>query len=249
MQLTVEQVTEYRDSGFLILDGLLNRAAVERALGVFRELVERSRGRQKPDEHWSLALDAEGRPMPGRLHKIQGVGVVDERVLKLASDPEILDRVESLIGPEIDVFGTKFFPMLGPKATSTGWHQDNHYFGTNSDRVVSCAIYLESVDRESGCLQVVPYSHRTAELAEHAAGRGLWAHGSWTTVDESQAVDVICGPGTVVLFSANLLHGAHPNLTEGTSFRTAWHYIPGELALEMFPRGEYRDRHNLRQPH
>jgi ectoine hydroxylase-related dioxygenase (phytanoyl-CoA dioxygenase family) len=112
--------------------------------------------------------------------------------------------------------------------------------------VVSCAIYLEAVDRESGCLQVAPGSHRTRELVRHAAGTGEWAHGSWTEVDESRAVDVVCGPGTVVLFSANLLHGAHPNRTDRTSYRTAWHYIPGDLNLEMFPRGGYRDRHILR---
>jgi ectoine hydroxylase-related dioxygenase (phytanoyl-CoA dioxygenase family) len=247
MHLTSEQVGEYRERGYLILNELLSPETVERSMKLFRELVDRSRAIDKPDAHWSLAVDAEQRPIPGRLHKIQGVGVVDERALELARNPEILNRVESLIGPEIDVFGTKFFPMLGPNATSTSWHQDNHYFGTNSDRVVSCAIYLESVDRDRGCLQVVPYSHRTGELKEHAAGRGLWAHGSWAVVDETQAVDVVCGPGTVVLFSANLLHGAHPNLTGGTSYRTAWHYIPGDLALEMFPRGGYRDRHIVRE--
>ena len=46
------------------------------------------------------------------------------------------------MSPELDVFGTKFYPMNTPGATSTGWHQDNHYFGTSSDRVVSCAVYL-----------------------------------------------------------------------------------------------------------
>ena len=143
MGLTPEQITEYRERGYLILDGLLDRDKVERAMGMFRELVEQCRSRETPDSHWSLAVDDEGHPIPGRLHKVQGVGVVDTRALEIARDPEILDRVESLIGPEIDVFGTKFFPMLGPKALSTGWHQDNHYFGTNSERVVSCAIYLE----------------------------------------------------------------------------------------------------------
>jgi len=212
-------------------------------MGLFRELVERGRSRAEPDAHWSLAKDADEHPIPGRLHKIQGVGVVDPRALELARAPEVVGCVEGLIGPEIDVFGTKFFPMLGPLATSTSWHQDNHYFGTNSDRVVSCAIYLEATNRANGCLQVVPGSHRTGELVPHDSGRGNWAHGNWATVDESQAVDVVCGPGTVVLFSANLLHGAHLNLSDGTSFRTAWHYIPADLALELFPRGVYRDRH------
>ena len=72
-------------------------------------------------------------------------------MLELAREPEILDRVESLLSPNIDMFGSKFYPMSVPGATSTGWHQDNHYFGTNSDRVVSCAIYLEETARDNGC--------------------------------------------------------------------------------------------------
>ena len=65
-------------------------------------------------------------------------------------------------------------------------------------------------------------------------------------MSESQAVDLVCPPGTVVLFSANLLHGARPNLSDRTSYRTAWHYIPGNLELGMFPRGGYKDRHLVR---
>lgn len=242
MGLTAEQIQQYRDEGYLVFPGLISGDAWEKYMEVFRELVERSRSMQSPSEHFSLSPDENGKPIPGRLHKVQGVCVVDSRVLDLTREPEILERVESLIGPNIDVFGTKFFPMLGPRATSTGWHQDNHYFGTNSDRVVSCAIYMEATDRQHGCLQVVPGSHRAGQLASHAPGQGTWAHGSWVEVEEKQAVDLVCPAGTVVLFSANLLHGAHPNLSERSSYRTAWHYIPADLNLEQFPRGIYKDR-------
>ena len=246
MKLTDEQIRRFGEEGYLILEAVIPPDKVAKYRAIFDELVERSRALTTSQDGYNLAPDAEGRPIPGRLHKLQGVGVVDERVLGLAREPEILDRVESLIGPNIDVFGTKFYPMLVRGATSTGWHQDNHYFGTNSDRVVSCAIYLEATDRENGCLQVVPGSHRTGELVDHAAGAGVYAHGAWTPVDEAQAVDVVCPPGTAVLFSANLLHGARPNLSDRTSYRTAWHYIPGDLQLEMFPRGGYKDRHIVR---
>jgi ectoine hydroxylase-related dioxygenase (phytanoyl-CoA dioxygenase family) len=246
MILTHQQIQQYREEGYLILEAILPLEKLACYRAVFDELVERSRALTEPGGGFHLAPDEQGQPIPGLLHKDQGVGVVDERVLDLAREPALLDRVESLIGPNSDVFGTKFFPMLVRGATSTGWHQDNHYFGTNSDRVVSCAIYLEATDRENGCLQVVPRSHRTGELVAHQSGQGGMAHGSWTEVDPDQAVDVVCPAGTAVLFSANLLHGARPNLSDRTSYRTAWHYIPADLELPMFPRGGYRDRHILR---
>ncbi len=243
MALSQSELAQFTDNGYLIFPGLLDAVAREPYLQVFKELVERASAMEKPSEHFSLAPDAAGNPIPGLLHKVQGVCVADDRVLGLAKLPQILSRVESLIGPNIDMFGSKFFPMHTAGATSTGWHQDNHYFGTNSGRVVSCAIYLEPTDTENGCLMVLPGSHKTGELVEHASGSGILAHGQWAAVDETRAVDVVCPAGTVVLFSANLLHGARANSSGRSSFRTAWHYIPGDLGLEMFPRGGYKDRH------
>lgn len=247
MSLTTDQVRHYREEGYLVLEALIQGETWNRSMNVFRELVAESRSLNESRGAYNLAPDAGGKPIPGRLHKIQGVCVADARVLDLARDPVLLDCVADLIGSDIDVFGTKFFPMLGGHSTSTGWHQDNHYFGTNSDRVVSCAIYMEATGRENGCLQVVPRSHRSGTLVAHASGQGEWAHGAWAEVDPNQALDILCPAGTVVLFSANLLHGALPNISEKSSYRTAWHYIPGDLNLEQFPRGGYRDRHVLRE--
>ena len=53
--------------------------------------------------------------------------------------------------------------------------------------------------------------------------------------------------GTVTIFSANLLHGTTDNQSERTRYSTAWHYIPGDLVLERFPRGGYADRHLVRK--
>ena len=140
--------------------------------------------------HWALELDERGEPRAGLLHKVQGVCVVDDRVLELAREPAIVDRVAVLIGQNIDVFGTKFFPKLPDGGTSTRWHQDNYYFGTDTDRIVSCGIYLEKdSDVENGCLRVVPGSHRMGEIVEHrkdlsgtgmAVGRRSMNRRPWT---------------------------------------------------------------------
>lgn len=248
MSLEPNLIQQYRDQGYLIFPALISPEGVRRYCALFEELIERASALQDSEGGFCLAPDTEGKPIPGRLHKVQGVCCVEPRLLELAREPEILDRVASLLGndAEIDMFGSKFFPMRNAGATSTGWHQDNHYFGTNSDRIVSCAIYMEPTDRENGCLQVVPGSHLSGNLVRHDAGQGEYAHGNWAEVDESQAVDVICPAGTVVFFSANLLHGARPNRSDRSSYRTAWHYLPGNLDLEWFRRGVYTDRHILR---
>jgi hypothetical protein len=246
MSLTTEQTAQYREEGFLVLDGLLGQKKAAHYVALFNELVARSQTMTLSNGAFNLAPDADGKPIPGQLHKIQGVCVVDERVLELAKEPAILDRVSSLLGPNLDMFGSKFFPMHVRGATSTDWHQDNYYFGTTTDQIVSCAIYLEATDPKNGCLRVMPRSHRTGEIVQHVAGKGKVAHGAWSEVDESKTVDVICSPGTVVLFSANLLHGARPNVSGRSSYRTAWHYLPGGLYLEQFPRGVYKDRHIVR---
>ena len=196
--LTDEQIRQFRDDGFLVFEALIQGERLAYYKQVFDELVTQGSKMTEQTPHWALELDERGEPRAGLLHKVQGVCVVDDRVLELAREPAIIDRVALLIGENIDVFGTKFFPKLPNGGTSTGWHQDNYYFGTETDRIVSCGIYLEDSGVENGCLRVVPGSHRIGEIVEHSRDQGR--HGSWTKVDESQAVDLVIPAGTVVLF-------------------------------------------------
>lgn len=245
MHLTCEEIQRYHDDGYLIFPALIQRALIADYKRILDELVSATESMESAQCGHSLQPDACGNPIPGRLFKVQGVCCVDPRMLDLAREPAIIERVGTLIGPQLHMFGSKFFPMLPRGGTSTGWHQDNHYFGTDSDRVVSCGIYLEDSDRSNGCLRVLPKSHLRGELVEHSVGDGKMAHGQWTEVDESQANFVECPAGTVVLFSANLLHGAGTNNSDRSRYSTAWHYIPADMNLERFPFGEYEDRHDV----
>lgn len=242
--LTEDQMLQFQEDGFLLFEELISGDRLAHYVGVFDELVERGRGLREPAPHFSLELEKDGSAIPGMLHKVQGVCVVEPRILELAAEPAIVDRIGDLLGPNLDIFGTKFFPKLPGGGTSTHWHQDNFFFGTTSDRIISCACYLEPADPDNGCLRVVPGSHRSGRIVEHRQEEGM--HGSWTDVDEDAAVDIAVPGGSVVCFSANLLHGTNDNRSDRSRYSTAWHYIPGDLALERFPRAGYEDRHNVR---
>jgi phytanoyl-CoA hydroxylase len=246
MTLTPHEISQFRENGYLLFPGLIGGEKLARYKEILDGLVDRSVSMDTSQDGFALQPDEGGEVIPGRLFKVQGVCVEEPRILDVARETAITDRVADLIGPSLHMFGSKFFPMLPHGGTSTGWHQDNHYFGTNSDHVVSCAIYFEETDRANGCLKLLPQSHVTGELVAHESGSGTFAHGNWTEVDETQAVHVECPGGTVVLFSANLLHGASTNTSARSRYSTAWHYIPSDLELEMFPFGKYEDRHSVR---
>jgi hypothetical protein len=245
MTLTAEDIHRYHADGYLIFPALIHGERLAHYKHILDELVSVTESMGSSQAGHSLQPDADGNPIPGRLFKVQGVCCLQPRMLDLAREPTIIERVAALIGPQLHMFGSKFFPMLPRGGTSTGWHQDNHYFGTDSDRVVSCGIYLEDADRSNGCLRLLPRSHLHGELVEHSAGEGKMAHGSWTEVDETEADLLECPAGTVVLFSANLLHGAGTNDSDRSRYSTAWHYIPADMELEMFPFGKYEDRHDV----
>jgi hypothetical protein len=242
--LSESQKEHFAAQGYLVFERLIHGWRLEAALQCLEALVKRGRALDEHEGHFSLELDADGKPVPGLLHKVQGVCVAAPQLLPLlAGAPPILDRIQALAGADIDVFGTKFFPKLAGGGTSTQWHQDNFYFGTESDQVISCGIYLQDTDRDNGCLRVVPASHLEGGIVEHEHTPGT--HGSWTRVNEAKAVDLPLPAGSVVIFSANLLHGAADNFSQRTRYSTAWHYVPGALELERFPRGGYDDRHTV----
>ncbi len=242
---SVEQLEHFQAEGYLVCDQLIHGAELAAFVAIFDELVEAGDALPQPDGHFTLELNSANEPVPGRLHKVQGVCVAEPRLQALAAHPQITARAAQLLGAEsLDVFGTKFFPKLAGGGTSTHWHQDNYYFGTDSPQVLSCGIYLQDADRANGCLRVVPGSHRAGQIVDHQQTQGM--HGSWTQVDEQRAIDLEISAGTIVLFSANLLHGTSDNHSDRTRYSTAWHYVPADLALERFVRGEYEDRFTVR---
>ena len=78
MILSAEQVQQFHEEGYLVFPGLITGESWDRHMTVFRELVAHSRTLHEPSEHFSLAPDDTGKPTPGRLHKIQGVCVVED---------------------------------------------------------------------------------------------------------------------------------------------------------------------------
>ena len=147
--LTSAQIIQFQTDGFLIFEQLIRGQKLSRYIDLFDRFMEQSLTTPIVTPHWSFELNEEHEQNPDLLHKVQGVGVVEPGVIDLAKESEILDRIQPLLGENLDVFGTKFFPKLPGGGTSVFWHQDNFYFGTQSAQIISCSIYYQDSDKEN----------------------------------------------------------------------------------------------------
>src|SRR5579871_5213323 len=78
----------------------------------------------------------------------------------IITHPTILDHVEDLIGPDIVAWGTQYFCKLPGDGKVVSWHQDASYWPFTPAHTVTLWLAVDAADRDNGCMQVIPGTHR-----------------------------------------------------------------------------------------
>ncbi|MCA9660155.1 MAG: phytanoyl-CoA dioxygenase family protein [Myxococcales bacterium] len=164
----------------------------------------------------------------------------DPELLDLYAHPAIVERVAQLLGPDLLLWRSQFFPKY-PKMGGTGWHQASSYLNETMrvatltppdlSQLFQLTVWVAITDstRENGCLRVVRGSHREIEPmrieeydpVKHADNKmdrfGTRLLQTYNEVDPSRVVDLEMKAGQFVIFTERLMHGALPNSTEDQS--------------------------------
>jgi hypothetical protein len=141
------------------------------------------------------------------------VPFIDQResFCTLVDDPRIAGLVEGLLGPDANYLSGDGNYYTG----DTSWHPDGaHRVG----RYLKVAFYLDPVGRDTGCLRVIPGSHRLVEPLWQAreAGRSLEL---WSVEQRNvPCVALESVPGDVVAFDHNLMHASFGGSTRRRMF-------------------------------
>ena len=181
---------------------------------------------------------------------------------EIVRHPNILDVVESMIGPDILVWGGTFFTKEPHTESYVSWHQDMRYWGLDDvDGLVSAWLALSPVTLANGCMRFVPGSHK-GEMLEHNdtfnednfLTRGQEAA---VEIDEDALVYAELGPGQASFHHGKLLHASGPNRSDERRIGFAINYIAPHVrqtvAKEDFAilvRGEdrYGNFHHVPSP-
>src|SRR5439155_5940202 len=110
--------------------------------------------------------------------------------------------VEGLLGPDFCYLGGDGNFYTG----DTGWHSDGfHHVGM----YLKVALYLDPVGRETGCLRVIPGTHRLESAESWAARQARSAPELWGIEQQDVAcVPLETSPGDAVAFNHNLMHAS-----------------------------------------
>ena len=200
---------------------------------------------------------AQGKPLAGAQRSKSHL--LFEWVDELMRNDGILDAVEDLIGPDLLCWNTLFW-IKEPGSTSfVSWHQDLRYWGLDTHDLVSVWLALSPATLESGCMRVLPGSHKK-ELLPHKdryAEDNLLTRGQEiaVSVDEEQTVAMPLKPGEVSLHNVRLAHASGPNQSDDRRIGISLHYMPtrtkqtvSEWDSAALVRGEDRFGHFKHAP-
>lgn len=209
--LTPEAVDQFRRDGFYFPVRVMS---AEEALGYRRRL-----------EAYEAATGG-----PIRSNWRHKVHLLFTWANELIRQPQILDAVEDLIGPNIICWTTNFFIKEANTPDFVSWHQDSTYWGLEPPDVVTAWLALSDAPLESGAMKFLPGSHLWDQV-EHRDTyheHNLLTRGQEIAVevDESQAVDVPLRAGEISLHHVRLVHGSHANSSGARRIGLAMRFIP-----------------------
>src|SRR5262245_49462973 len=169
--LNVNDREQYRREGYLVAESVFSAddlAPIENAIA---ELTERTLA----DGQERSFLEFEPEPVDGRLVPRRIYSPYDQHgaFQKLAKDARILERIESLIGPNFNLHHSKLNMKPARVGSSVEWHQDLAFFPHTNDDLVTTLIYLDEATEDNGCLLVLPRQH--SHYFSHALPDGTFA--------------------------------------------------------------------------
>lgn len=160
---------------------------------------------------------------------------------ELAITPAMLDMAEDLIGPDILLYYSNcWFKNDGDQGYVT-WHQDITYFGHEPDDVLTCWIALTPSTEQSGCMQVLPGTHREGPLpltTPDLNDKNMLPSGQLVDYDAASAtpVSMPLAPGEASIHHVCAIHGSLPNMSNDRRMGITFCFQPPHLKQ----RGERR---------
>lgn len=228
MKLSEAQVKAFHDDGYLVAEGVVTDSDLAPVIAEYEAWIDQKA--QALLAEGKITDLAEGESFGRRFARLyaqtpaigEGMDIMFMRgpaMFAFLRNPNLLDAVESLVGPEITCNPIQHIRAKPPAASSgTGagffnvpWHQDAGVTWEEADEsdIVTCWLALVDATVENGCMEVMP---RVPHYLEHQAEGGTTIRPDLLPEIAPQPVPV--KKGGVVFMHRWTPHRSTPNFSD-----------------------------------
>lgn len=225
MKLSPEQVDQYFETGFLLLPGLIPQADLDRYNQRFLDLVDGKDALAADMKIMQDVMVVKGAVQPPTpLHGVNKMLCLenDPTLFAFAKHPALVEALQGLLGEQIYSLSSNVFNKPPGVDGKHPMHQDLRYFKLEpADKIVGVWTAILPALRETGCLAVIPGSHKRG-LLKHADPDWEFVNYGFfgiEDVDLDERLHVEMQPGDTLLFHPLIIHGSGSN--KGADFRRA----------------------------
>ena len=147
----------------------------------------------------------------------------------LMREPQILDMVEDVLGPDLMIWTTHLYPKEPGDGRFISWHQDSAHWGLASDDIVTVWIALTDATVENGCMRMLPGSHVSGTVDHHDSDdpKNILTRGQTISadIDENKTVSVELQQGEASLHHLYMMHASPSTHSAGRRVAVALRYI------------------------
>ena len=228
MALSQEQVEEFNTNGVVIAKDILGEDDLKPLIDELCAWVDaRASALHAEGEISDLHEDAPFETRYGLLfgqskRMGEGLDIMHYRgraMFEFLHNPNLLDAVESLTGPEIECNPIQhlrakppesFDPHSGPSFHVVPWHQDAGVMMAEAEgsNIITCWLPLGDATVEMGCMQALPGVHRDGYRRHQAGGGATIAP---EVMPETEPISLECFKGDVIFLSRFTPHRSSPN--------------------------------------
>ena len=150
----------------------------------------------------------------GSLHYRSKVHTILTSPFELATSSKVLDLIEKLIGPNILLYNVTYIIKEPNSPDHVSWHQDLTYWGLSHDDQVSMWLALSPATKESGCMRMIPESHKNGQLNHETTNdesNVLYQGQTVRDINENESCLCPLCPGEATFHHGWTLHASTPN--------------------------------------
>ena len=212
--LSLAQREAYERDGFLAIEAFVSEAWLERLREATARFFEESRALDASNA--AFDLEPSHSAEEPRIRRLNSPADRDEAYWAFASESEIVDAVEDLLGPDLKYHHGKLNFKAPRGGEEVKWHQDIQFWPHTNYSPLTVGVFLEDVEPEMGNVGFIPGSHRGSLYDQYDGERwvGCLSERDARRVGAERAVYPTGPAGSITIHNCRTVHGSAPNRSD-----------------------------------